>query len=857
MDGITKPIRIFQHIPKAFRNKKHLALSLLIIASLILVLYIVNNRSSETDIQITDTHASNLEYDTVLLTKLQRQHLLDEINNPSEHPTKASGLEDLKSPQTSRWTWDAALISNSLYVYLTGDREALNTVVNILDDKVFGPDPYKYEPRVRPWGGSEHPYTSGPSCNSLALSYDLIKPYLSPSQEHTYRRLLVGWGTGSYNWFSARADEGDVQNADNYLIGGLNINGSMAACLGNIALVLPDYPQSDKWLDTATRAVRGHFEYAYNPGGDYIEGHGYQGYSSPQDILFAYALKNKTGEDLFNDSGARNMLDFFTYAYMSGNHFPVYGDNTHSTDLYGEYLYFLNDEFKHNDGNAGYHKWLWDHVRGYAGADNRPRHFSSFDKIAYLMWYPVGLHPTDPDEDGLQTGQYFPSSSTPEQDFSKSGLAGEERKGGMYVLRTKWNTEEAQTVWVQNRWRAQVHQHYDPNTFTYSAYGADVLSDNEDRISYHDPKRGRLANKNAVIFDKVFDFGATSSTAPASLGLTRNFLSTEVADIIDSDASYPYRSFFRQSNIWPLKNGFLLQPSINEVKPEIRANKIMILPKSLLPGTVMLDEHAIDDNGLHLFRMLLRYPSQRSRALPWKHHSKGIAYKVKNNKGAYIDMSLFFLQPTAINIETRDNYDGEDHKDKVIVVTQSHLTHGVEFLTVMAPGLLYNGETLEIEHDSSSQDPPYIYRYTYHKRSDSTTYGYIVYNPDRDIVNVGSVKTDAKLAIFDKQANYRDRTYILVEATTLEVQDDGNYGEYIPLLSSPEPITLTWERSEDHNRNHFPKVVASSPKNVTAKIYHRKIGANAMDEERDLYVTFNPRYRFTSNILPPSVDDPL
>ncbi len=796
---------------------KFLFAALLILVSSGCVLIYTTRKTSDETVPITQTSASADEYDTVLITRAQKQKILDEINKDGSKSSKAMVLNSLKAPPAHDYQWHRALIDNSVHSFLTGDDESRQKALAIMRSHITGGEPYEFKSGVRPWGQGR-PFDHAVYCNSMALSYDLLRPHLSASEDHAYRTFLKRWGAGLNGWMSlASGNDPAKTNASDYLVSGLNWNGGLSACLGNIALELQDEPESAEWLTTAKTSISGMFELGFNPAGDYTEGHGYQGYGTGQALMFAYALKNTTGEDILKDTGASNIWNFFTYGNMSDNRFPVYGDNSYDKNIYGEYLYTIAEELNSDDekvrNSAKYHLWMWQQVRGADLAKNKPEWFALFDKIGYLLWYPTDIDTHAPLQAQIPTLEYFPSVGTVEQPIPDNIYP-----GGMYVLRNGWEPSGSVSLWLVNRWRSQVHQHYDPNSYTLSAYGASLVTDNEYEIGYRDDNRGRLSNKNAVLIDNWFDRGVGSSVSSSSLGVTKNLLSTGLADIVESDAKYPYNHFMNRQGK-STKNG-LLQPSIDEVVPIEKALKTVIMPKSFFPGVIMLDEIDPGDGQKHMFKWLLHYPAFAASVGSNSEGFTHIGYKVKNSAGANVDMNVDILFPQDTKATAKKNYSGEKHSDRLFVVAPEHGQKQVSFLSVLTPGLEYLGyDMFEVSVDEEQPAGGYSWTYKVKKSSDEQVSHVVVwYNPTQkertyasSLGGLQSITTDAKLMIWENFDDFAFNKYILVDATKLVIQREQDSSQIV-IFKSPSRITATVIPEKGVPTGIYrPKIEGSSP----------------------------------------------
>jgi hypothetical protein len=387
--------------------------------------------------------------------------------------------------------WSRKLVEQSFVGLVDNDSQAINQAKANFLIHTQGVDVYHFSK----FNAEVQKYQYGQPCTALVLGYDLLEPHLSALEKSNAQAFFTEWGTGLYQFYS-----GDTKMVSH------NFHTSSIACLGLIGLALDgEVDAASTWSTFATAAFRNFYvNYAFNLGGDYTEGYVYQQYGMSAAVMYLDALRRTKGIDLVAQSNMANLWNFYLSAFGSNDSFPKYGDNSGGPFISGTDLYLL--EKSQQQGLKSEYIWLWYRLRGSLAAQNlKPYLFKDFDHLGMVLYFPDVI-------EKVPTSQAFPPSQLLESVTTGTTQGATDKPGGMVVLRSDWNTSQFSTsLWLNNRWRWQNHQHYDPNSFTLEGYGETLISNLNNR-SYDDPLRGKWSQQNTIRIDP----NSSNSDAPIS-----------------------------------------------------------------------------------------------------------------------------------------------------------------------------------------------------------------------------------------------------------------------------------------------------------------------------------------------------
>ncbi|MCA9373049.1 hypothetical protein KC921_03045 [Candidatus Woesebacteria bacterium] len=464
--------------------------------------------------------------------------------------------------------WSRTMVEQAFVGFVNNDPQATNQAKALFLIHTQGTDIYDFDR----FDQETQKYQYGQPCTALALSYDLLEPNLSAGEKTAAQQFLATWGRGLYGYYQ----DGPSRVAHNF-------HTSSVACLGLIGLTLNgEVDQANTWSTFASNAFSSYFvNSAYNPGGDYTEGYVYQQYGLPSAVLFLNALDRLTVVDFLSHSNLANLWQFYLAAYGSDGSFPQIGDNSGGPFIAGTDLYLLNKTTK--QGLREQYLWEWYQLRG-TGASQQlfPYLFKDFDHLGMVLYFP-DLQKLKPASQAILPSFLMESATT----GTTQGAT--QYPGGMAVLRSEWSeTGDNTMLWLNNRWRWQNHQHYDPNSFTLEGYGETLISNFNNR-TYDDPLRGKWSQQNTVRINPTAPDGDAPISpfvtgSSSSLGTFPTFFRSELGDIVISDSRYSHANLQTQN----LPDGFFGAATTNNVTPIDRASRTVLLVRNLLPAPFYL-----------------------------------------------------------------------------------------------------------------------------------------------------------------------------------------------------------------------------------------------------------------------------
>ena len=623
--------------------------------------------------------------------------------------------------------WSRQLAELSFTAFADSDPALLNRAKTIFLLHTEGSQRYNFSIF------SENPrkYMYGQSCSALALGYDLLYPQLSEQERQSARTLLSDWGNGLYAFYS------------NYsgATGG-NFHTSSVACLGLIGLTLEgEVSEATQWQQLAQREFRdAYVNRAFNFGGDYTEGYVYQQYGMASAVIYLDALRRTKNVDLVAQSNISNFWNFYLSAYGTNNSFPKYGDNTDGPFIAGTDLYFLSRAKQ--QGLRGEYLWLWYRLRGSLAAQNlMPNLFKEFDHLGMVLYFPTDVISKVPTSRAIPPSQVL-------QSVTVGTVQGEtDKPGGMVVLRSDWNTSQFSTsLWLNNRWRWQNHQHYDPNSFTLEGYGETLIS-NFNNKPYEDPLRGKWSQQNTIRIDPT----QVNSDAPisayavglaASLGTFERFFRSDFADVVVSDSRYSHANLHR----FGLPNGNFSLATPSNITPIEKALRTVLLVRNLLPMPFFLFYDDFKKAGASEYWWQAYMPNSAGQIAGTGTLAQPYTYSV----GSAI-MRMSFLNIPQAQIVRGPQETNRDDRPLQLKIQQPEL----KLLTLLFPGRASD----TAPQFRQVQTSPIVYEVALEGQTVQ-----IVFNPSRLPVVYEDVETDAQIAV-GKNWPTTNRQLIFHEAT--------------------------------------------------------------------------------------------
>jgi len=622
--------------------------------------------------------------------------------------------------------WGRQLVEQSFVGLVDGDATAINRAKTIFLLRTEGSQRYGFAV----FNENPRKYMYGQYCASLALGYDLLFEHLSEQEKQSARTILSEWGTGLYNYY------GNNPSAAQH-----NFHTSSVACLGLIGLVLDgEVSAATQWQQLAQRQFQQYYvNYAFNPGGDYTEGYVYQQYGMSTAVIYLDALRRAKGIDLVAQSNVANLWNFYLSAFGSNNLFPRYGDNTDGLFIAGTDLYVLSRAKQ--QGLRGEYLWLWYRLRGPLAAQNlKPYLFKEFDHLGMALYFPDVA-------EKIPTSQALPPSQLLESVTAGTTQGTTAKPGGMVVLRSDWNTSQFSTsLWLNNRWRWQNHQHYDPNSFTLEGYGETLISNFNNR-SYEDPLRGKWSQQNTIRinpndWDSDAPISAFSTGSAASLGQFEKFFRSEFADLVVSDSRYSHANLHRQG----LTNGNFSLATPSNVTPIDTALRTAILVKSLLPSPFYLLYDDFKKTSATEYWWQVYIPNSASQVSGTGQLGQPFSYLVGGAR-----MQISFLNRASAQVFRAPQETDRDDRPIQLKVQEPSL----KLLTALVPSR--SGD--QAVQFRRIQENPDVYEASLEGQTIQ-----IIYNPGKSQVVYEDVETDALIA-FGKNWTTTNRQLVFHDAT--------------------------------------------------------------------------------------------
>lgn len=372
-----------------------------------------------------------------------------------------------------------------------------------------------------PRGGDlGEPHNEGEVVAQYAIAYDILHAYaaandpqalqemrsiLGEEADRLWRGIVIGQvGLGP---FKVKIRLHETPHLDNWHIrayGGL----------GLAAMALSEYTSGEgtpqEWADRALEMVLGSLDFQIEGrDGGYAEGPFYSRYAADVYLPYLFALKNRTGLDLFADPKIEKMHEWSLNLRLPNGRRPNIDDG-HLDDFYGHYLAAVQ-------ANGGIHRWDWENnERGLY-----VRQFSEMDAIALYDDSVPAHEPT-----------HGPSVFMP--------------GAGDAVFRSDWSAAATYMLLRGEngpaRERGLAHEHPDGTSFVLYASG-EMLAldagyinfDNRDKVN-----RGR--NHNVVLVDGQ---GPPRRTLPmvGSIGdrtdaFIESFFTSPIGDYAEVRAAY-------------------------------------------------------------------------------------------------------------------------------------------------------------------------------------------------------------------------------------------------------------------------------------------------------------------------------
>jgi hypothetical protein len=413
--------------------------------------------------------------------------------------------------------WEYNLVESALKYAVNNDTNAANNAIQTMNNVMSNINPATFQPTR-----TDRLYDDYEIGWSMAVSYDLLYQYMTPTQREVTKNWLVKMGDWYYkNLNTMGASE------NNFFSGAW-------ASLGMISLAVyydtTAYDIKNTYLDAAAYRTNRLLntqsgEVSFEPDGTSADGHGYINYGGDSEYLFAYAYERVTGKKMLTNGQAYNVDNFYGYAHTADGGMPNYGDNTQKPGKPGPgssfYTYRMAPFALVPNAVARSSVWrfFWD-----MSNPSLTNAYGYNPNFFVVLFYPENIVSKSPREAGLADSYFFRDATL---------------LGGNVALRTGWNNNNEITVLFTNRYKFLMHSHFDPNSFTLSVYG-DRFIDDENGDDYNSEKHGYLLEHNTIVIDDRESPLKAKYFSGSVLGRIIGFSSGSGGSVARGDAKYSY-----------------------------------------------------------------------------------------------------------------------------------------------------------------------------------------------------------------------------------------------------------------------------------------------------------------------------
>ena len=461
---------------------------------------------------------------------------------PGEAWQKIKGLAAGDSLR-GEWTVQGLQLDAMALIYqVEGDRQMGRSAVELFKKLIGDIEPFAYYKEVdSDFFETEH------WPKAFALAWDWLYELMDESERQYIRAGLELWckalfeHTESWWWQDA-----------SYNCGAIPVGALGLLCTSIQAETA--HPEFQKWFSSAIHRIQdNYFPTAWRANGICYEGPCYAHYHK-NSTQFGEALRRTGGPDIITTSGAVNAMHYQRFQWMPQGGCGPIGDNTNYGRRVFQAIYLFGiRELRDQAGLWTFEKYT----------DRR-----SLNPLVAFIFYPDSLEPVSPGTLKLPTSCYFEIAPN---------------KAGYVYSRSEWDNERAAWFAFVTRYSPANHEHYDMNSFLFSAFG-EQFATHENIFPYSHENHGVDFEHNLVVIDSggmpAHDRNNSAGDDCSINGFLTGVGLGHFADYVRGDARLSYQD-----------------PTVAETLPAQRADRYCLFAKQG-PNPYLLLVDDIQKSGL-------------------------------------------------------------------------------------------------------------------------------------------------------------------------------------------------------------------------------------------------------------------
>ncbi|MEA2062570.1 MAG: hypothetical protein U9P14_02625, partial [Gemmatimonadota bacterium] len=426
--------------------------------------------------------------------------------------TKGAGLAAEAWRKVKQWAEEPAegdrrpekLTAMALVYQVEGDRRNGRAAVELFKEIIAGIDPFAYHEEV----GSDF-FATDRWPMSFAYAWDWLYSLMSEEERSVVLKGIESWCKALYE----HTESWWWQDAS-YNCGAIPVGALGLACTAIQAETR--HPEFEKWFSSCVRRIdQNFFPNSWRDGGICWEGPCYAIVGLENPVQFGEALRRTGGPDILKSTAAMHAMRYLMYQWLPREGCAPIGDNTN----YGRRVFAA--EYLLGLGATADAPGLWTFER----YTDRKR----LDPVIAFLWYPEALEPVSPAQAGVLTSWYFEVTRN---------------RAGYLFSRSEWDNERAAFFSFVTRYENANHQHYDMNTFLFSAFG-EAFATHKNIFPYSHENHAVDFEQNIVIIDEggmpAHDRTASCGDNASINGLLTGLGTGRFADYVRGDARWSYQ----------------------------------------------------------------------------------------------------------------------------------------------------------------------------------------------------------------------------------------------------------------------------------------------------------------------------